>query len=467
MNRLLLTAALVAISPTAYAQSFNCTKAVTQAEHLICANPATLGALDSTMTNLYRDVIASNPTRANGIRRDQIAWWQVRQSCTSAGCVEATERDRIAQLTALSITASAPLDATAFQAGQTDRNAWETWFNGLTGDAHAGAEFWAGQRSQPHPGSCNTYGYSGDWTSGCVSAQRRLAASDARRRSEPDYKLGWNDPGTVTASQPDSDISPITRAMFPNSQPQPLPIPVSAVPASGGAPSWEQIAGRVKAKCANDWPDNYSMQASCLERQKAGFDKIHPNADIVPVAARPQADTEPQPAPPAARPLPPPPAAETSGTGIPQDEQRLLDIVGDAQRQFANGLNDMAKGAARPARGMALCQAFHGLTVRNWVGTVYSLDTNGDGKGVIEITIGENVYIKTWNNALSDISDNTLLDPSSRLYATAVNLHKGQTIRFSGSFFSSSGDCFEESSVSLAGSLTEPEYIFRFSAISE
>jgi hypothetical protein len=82
----------------------------------------------------------------------------------------------------------------AHMEGAADRRAWETWFGGLSGAYKDGAEYWTGQRSTPQPGSC--YGPAGqnlgDWTAGCLDAKRSLALSDIRRKSEPDYRAGWN-----------------------------------------------------------------------------------------------------------------------------------------------------------------------------------------------------------------------------------------------------------------------------------
>ncbi|WP_158924517.1 hypothetical protein [Acidisphaera sp. S103] len=94
------------------------------------------------------------------------------------------------------VTASAPPSApsqsvsSAFDQGLADRKAWETWFAGTSGDYRAGALYWSAQRSLAHPGSCSVLG--GDGTVGCVAAQGRLSISDARRKSEPDYRQGWN-----------------------------------------------------------------------------------------------------------------------------------------------------------------------------------------------------------------------------------------------------------------------------------
>jgi len=84
--------------------------------------------------------------------------------------------------------------STAYQQGAADRAAWEGWFGGLSGPYRDGAEYWAGQRSLPRPGSC--YGpvgqTLGDWTAGCLSAKRMLTPWDIRRKAEPEYRAGWN-----------------------------------------------------------------------------------------------------------------------------------------------------------------------------------------------------------------------------------------------------------------------------------
>ena len=83
-----------------------------------------------------------------------------------------------------------------FQQGQADRRDWERWFTSLSGDFREGALYWTGERSKARPGSC--YGPAGqaigDWTAGCAAARARLKAPDLRRKSEPDYRTGWNSP---------------------------------------------------------------------------------------------------------------------------------------------------------------------------------------------------------------------------------------------------------------------------------
>ncbi len=86
----------------------------------------------------------------------------------------------------------------SFNRGLADRTAWETWFSTLSGHAQAGAAYWAAQRSKPHPGSCELLP---DPVSmqGCADAKARLLDSDLLRKSDPDYRAGWNSYGTASA----------------------------------------------------------------------------------------------------------------------------------------------------------------------------------------------------------------------------------------------------------------------------
>jgi hypothetical protein len=81
-----------------------------------------------------------------------------------------------------------------FLQGLGDRLTWKMWFRGLKGEYRDGADYWSGQRSLHHPGSCYDYAGNslGDITSGCLAAQNRLTPYDHRRQTEPTYRKGWN-----------------------------------------------------------------------------------------------------------------------------------------------------------------------------------------------------------------------------------------------------------------------------------
>jgi hypothetical protein len=98
-------------------------------------------------------------------------------------------RPQPAPVTPAMAAALSPTSST-FEQGLGDRKTWETWFAATAGDYRAGAFYWSGQRSLPHPGSCTSLG--GDGAAGCAAAQERLAISDSRRKSDPEYRTGWN-----------------------------------------------------------------------------------------------------------------------------------------------------------------------------------------------------------------------------------------------------------------------------------
>ena len=148
---------------------------------------------------------------------------------------------------------------------------------------------------------------------------------------------------------------------------------------------------------------------------------------------------------------------------MPGDERAFLVAVAKGRDAFNAGRNEMEKGSARPLRARAICDAISPGRVDDWIGKVANQSTNGDGKGVLTIEIGSKIFVKTWNNAVSDFRNQTLLDPNSPIYKQALSLTRGQRVQFSGDLFANSTDCVHESSMTLQGSLTAPEFIFRFS----
>jgi hypothetical protein len=95
--------------------------------------------------------------------------------------------------------------------GLADRKTWEAWFTAKSGDYRSGALYWVGQRSLAKPGACATL-KSNDAQNGCLAAKAMLDPFDARRKTEPEYRIGWNSygaPAPVTpAAQTDVRLSP-------------------------------------------------------------------------------------------------------------------------------------------------------------------------------------------------------------------------------------------------------------------
>ena len=157
------------------------------------------------------------------------------------------------------------------------------------------------------------------------------------------------------------------------------------------------------------------------------------------------------------------PKAAAPNMQLPLEEQKFVDIVQKAQKDASKASNDMAKGGVLAIRSKNLKELE--TSVQNWFGRVVKIGSNSDGKGVLSIEVASDVTICTWNNALSDIGDKTLIEPGSDLFNTAAALRKGQKVKFSGRFISDDETGFSEQSLSLDGKIKDPEFTFKFSSI--
>jgi ribosomal protein L7/L12 len=156
-----------------------------------------------------------------------------------------------------------------------------------------------------------------------------------------------------------------------------------------------------------------------------------------------------------------------SRPAIPADEAKFISAVASAQTAYDAAPNDMAKGGTRADRRNAICQALPNASVSNWLGTIKSLSSNGDGKGVLEVTLAQDISVTTNNNAFSDTGDDTLLSQDSPVFQTASKMKEGDKIFFSGDFLPSETDCFRELSVTLEGSMKEPAFLIRFTSVAD
>ena len=157
-----------------------------------------------------------------------------------------------------------------------------------------------------------------------------------------------------------------------------------------------------------------------------------------------------------------------SSPALPPSEADFINVVATAQRDSPQAENDMQRGGIKATRDEGICRVLASVQFRaqDWIGTVTKVDSNSDGKGVLAISASKNVRVETWNNDLSDIEDNTLIQPRTELFQRASLLREGQLVSFSGSFIPEREDCIKESSMTLRGKLDDPEFVFRFSSVA-
>jgi RNA polymerase subunit RPABC4/transcription elongation factor Spt4 len=151
---------------------------------------------------------------------------------------------------------------------------------------------------------------------------------------------------------------------------------------------------------------------------------------------------------------------------LPSDEVTFIQAVAAAREEAGGAQNDMQRGGILAKRNKAICAALSSASVFNWVGTIVTVDSNSDGKGVLAVSLAEKLTVTTWNNALSDAMDGTLIEPGTKLFADASAMAPGQRVVFSGAFIvSDETGCIGEESMTLRGKLDDPDFTFRFTGI--
>jgi hypothetical protein len=104
--------------------------------------------------------------------------------------------------------------------------------------------------------------------------------------------------------------------------------------------------------------------------------------------------------------------------------------------------------------------ALQDCQVKDWVGKISQLTTLGKSDNValsVEIKPG---FLTSVNVETDDI------EPSSSLYQQVFPLKVGQTVKFSGVFLQDDSNGVQERSLTLYGSITDPEFTIQFSNIS-
>ncbi len=101
--------------------------------------------------------------------------------------------------------------ASSFDQGLADRAGLEQWFATLGGDFRRGADWWASHRSLRNPGTCSgpVSGMNQEFTLGCGTAKARLTPEDIRRRTDADYRRGWNAYTATPVPVPQVQASPM------------------------------------------------------------------------------------------------------------------------------------------------------------------------------------------------------------------------------------------------------------------
>ncbi|CAJ4549267.1 lipoprotein-like protein [Burkholderia pseudomallei] len=87
MKTITVAALLLAVSTAAFADgpAFNCAKASSRVEKMICGDSALSGA-DSVNADLYKEVLRTSD-KPSQVKQEQRQWLKVRNACQSLDCL--------------------------------------------------------------------------------------------------------------------------------------------------------------------------------------------------------------------------------------------------------------------------------------------------------------------------------------------------------------------------------------------
>lgn len=149
----------------------------------------------------------------------------------------------------------------------------------------------------------------------------------------------------------------------------------------------------------------------------------------------------------------------------PENQIQFEGVISKYITAYKQAKNELQKSSIRSSRRAELGKIINNFEIHRWIGTINELSTNSEGKAILAIHITPNIEVKTWNNALSDIASNTLIEQNTQIYNQLMKFTIGQRVIFSGSFFNSDEDNFRETSITEAGAMVSPEFLMKFTNV--
>jgi len=151
----------------------------------------------------------------------------------------------------------------------------------------------------------------------------------------------------------------------------------------------------------------------------------------------------------------------------PAAQAKFINIIEAAKETIGNAETDLQRNVALRARDKDLCAILGNNKATKWTGLIDNVGANGEGKAYVEIKIADRITIKTWNNALSDFSDNTLIPTTSDFFDNLVAMKDGDLVNFSATFLKSSNSCLTKANMTEVFYGISPEFIVKFSNVSK
>jgi hypothetical protein len=165
--------------------------------------------------------------------------------------------------------------------------------------------------------------------------------------------------------------------------------------------------------------------------------------------------------------------AATISSSIPADQKAFCEAVSGFVSQYQSAPNKLKKSAVRASRKQKLQELLPSMEFNGWVGRIEKMATTSKGNAYLKISLeGRPIEIETYNNELPDIADNILTPINSDLFNKVANSITGMMVKVSGHFLADKQDFIQEDfikeiSLTEEGSMTEPEFIVKFTQVDK
>jgi hypothetical protein len=151
---------------------------------------------------------------------------------------------------------------------------------------------------------------------------------------------------------------------------------------------------------------------------------------------------------------------------MPGDQAHIMAILTESRDAFraAPGHGDAAF-AIRAARRDRLCKELPSRSVTDWRGVITRAALAGDGRRSLAVSTASGVTLSTGHSVATGAADDALIGAGSDLFHSTVDLAPGTRVVFSGMFYPDPEDCLRGMNTSQQDSMTQPDFLFRFTAI--
>lgn len=143
-------------------------------------------------------------------------------------------------------------------------------------------------------------------------------------------------------------------------------------------------------------------------------------------------------------------------------QKEFMTVIADFARTYPAQQNELQKSALVTQRQQRFTKIKGDpRRVRDWIGVLEDMGTNGDGKAWVVIRLSPNLLtVSTWNNAFSDAQDQSLIPQSSPLFSRLAAMQKGNVVKFSGRLK-------RATNLTEEGRMVTPNFLFIFSDIEK